>query len=373
MIAPPRPETRMPACVRYLARAGHSAPSADNSQPWRFVWDGKVLRLIYDVSRKRDGLLDRRHPAVQLAFGAVVENMVQAAAAAGIDASVWELGFPEGDDADPFLTIPWPVGECNAEQLPEWLKHRHTNRAKFVRTPLPDDVVTTLLAQSEGGVGTQVYREPQLIRGLAALVRNASEIRFQTEEIHRWLAQGLRFTTPEVDRGDGLDVEALHLPPGGRQLLRFVSDWRRMALLNKLHAYKLLALAEGLQVKKCGGIVAIVGSRSGDTSWITAGRLMERVWLFLNGTGLSVHPYFVLPDVLYRFRAHRVPDSLRDKAYRIAETVRAFPGFGDRTLFMLMRVGESRIATKSSRRLPLNDVLYCEHATRDELACGSPF
>ncbi|MBK6602138.1 MAG: hypothetical protein IPG28_11430 [Betaproteobacteria bacterium] len=42
----------VPDWVRFLVRAGQQAPSADNSQPWHFVWDGKCLSVHLDPVRR---------------------------------------------------------------------------------------------------------------------------------------------------------------------------------------------------------------------------------------------------------------------------------------------------------------------------------
>lgn len=345
----------MPVWVNALTRAGHSAPSADNSQPWRFVWDGKNLRLVFDTARSAGGL-GRNHPAVLMAFGAVIENMAQVAIAAGMEVESWDFRYLTREDG-PLLVIPPPTHGCDSPQPPDWMLSRHTHRGKYLRNRLSDEVVTELTRQTEGDARLQLYNDPKAVQGLAQLVRAASEIRFQTEEVHRWLGENLRFTAAEVDRGDGLDIETLDLPPGGRHLLKFIADWRRMTFLNRLHAYKLLAFVEGAQFKQCGGVVAVIGSDSGPAPWIVAGRLMERAWLLLNQKGLRVHPYFVLPDLFYRLEAHRVPVPLRDQARAIVASTRDFLGLQDQTLFMLLRVGTAKIAPKRSKRLPLEAVL----------------
>lgn len=351
----------MPVWVHYLALAGHSAPSADNSQPWRFIWDGQTLSLDFD-SNGDENALSRNHPAVQMAFGAVIENMVHAALAAKLEVANWDYRYLSSEGG-PFLVIPAPPHDCNPQQqLPDWITCRHTSRGEYFRNRLTNEVVTELTGLTEGNIAIQVYNDPKSIRELAKFVRKASEIRFQTEEVHRWLGLSLRFTTDEVNRGDGLDVETLDLPPGGKLLLKFISDWRRMEVLNRLHFYKLLSFIEGMKVNQCGGILTIVGADSSPARWISAGRLMERAWLLLNKKGLSVHPYFVLPDLLYRLEENCVPVSLREKANLIAASAHDFLGIQEQTLFMMMRVGTAKLAPKRSKRLPLDVVLLYQEA-----------
>lgn len=345
----------IPAWVNALAQAGHSAPSADNSQPWLFAWDGKYLSLDFDADRCASGL-GRSHPVVQMAFGAVIENMIRTAVADGIDVEHWDLRYLTCQDG-PFLVVPTPTQAWDIQKPPDWIISRHTNRAGYTRNPIPDDVVSELTREHENDVRILVYQDKKAIHKLGQLVGMASEIRFQTEDVHRWLNASLRFTATEVERGDGLDIETLALPPGGRHLLRFISDWDRMAFLNRLHAYKFLALVEKMQFGQCGAAVLIADNSSGGaSSWITAGRLMERAWLLLNKRGISVHPYFVLPDTFYRLNAGLVPSHLRVKAREITESTRAFLKQDTCMPFMVLRVGVAKSAAKRSRRLPLDTV-----------------
>ena len=80
------PETdphRLPEAVRLLAEAGRAAPSADNSQPWRFRW-GKTFDVRFRQATGEHELLPAEHPATQIALGAVIENLAQAAGAIGL-------------------------------------------------------------------------------------------------------------------------------------------------------------------------------------------------------------------------------------------------------------------------------------------------
>lgn len=341
----------LPPWVSYLAEAGRLAPSADNSQPWRFFFDGRTLALAFDEARGAS--LGKDHPAVLLAFGAVIENLVQAAHSAGMDTSRWE--FPTPAETGCLVRIPAPTQSLEAREIPQAIRARHTNRGPFARTPLADEIASRITRLKQEGAHALVFNDRGAIASLAQLVRRASELRFQTEEIHRWLAGSLRFTEEEVARGDGLDVDTLSLPPGGRALSRLLADWRRLAFLNRFGAYKLLAWIEAAQFTQAGAVVAIVGEEIRPSTWIEAGRLMERVWLELTEKDISVQPYFVLSDQLERLRTGKIPLHLHQAAERLAQDVKAL--FDEATPFMLLRLGKAKQPTKRSRRLPLEALL----------------
>ncbi|EXI64848.1 MAG: Nitroreductase family protein [Candidatus Accumulibacter adjunctus] len=342
----------IPDWVDYLVRSGLHAPSADNSQPWRFVWDGHSLELFMHEERGKDGL-GADHPANLMALGAVVENLSQAAGALGMPADALQTGDPTGTGC--MARVVWDAaGLQPLGALPAGVQQRHTNRGPFATTALDPELLAAVAALQEAPVRVVIVTERQQRERWSALVRKASELRFQTEEIHRWLAGSLRFTPEEVARGDGLDVATLLLPPGGESLLRLSLDWRRMELLNRFGGCKLFAMLEAAMLKNCAALVVLTGPPAGFGVEVAAGRLLQRVWIALNEEGVAVHPYFVLPDQLYRLRRGRVAPEFVHEVRRIEAGVGELLASRNETVLMLLRVGVPRVADPArSRRLPL--------------------
>lgn len=205
----------IPEWVKQLVIAGGQAPSADNSQPWRFVWNGENLSLHLDPVRAGAGLgLD--HPANLMAMGAVIENLARAAKSLGFPPDILRLG--SGSKDKPFATITWdgPAPNSTTETDPG-LVGRHTNRGAFRKNPLTPALIARLAAMTEGGLRTVVVSEASQKKHLANWVREASEMRFQTEEIHRWLGASLRFYTGRSRKGRRTGRGDPIAPPGGRR------------------------------------------------------------------------------------------------------------------------------------------------------------
>jgi hypothetical protein len=269
------------------------------------------------------------------------------------------LKFGSGQAGAPFATIEWnePVWDP-VDDLQLALSRRHTNRGPYETTPLDAELRDRVAVATEGTARALVVSSPEGKRQLTKLLRDASSVRFRTEEIHRWLGASLRFTPTEVARGDGLDLATLLLPPGAASLLRFSLDWRRMVLLNRFGAYKLFAALEAAMLSKCAALVAIIGSVRDPADALAAGRLLERLWIALNDAGLAVHPYFVLSDQLHRLRAGRVGQEFRASIAAVARDVALLIGSTEETIFMLFRVGHPKIENPArSRRLPSESAL----------------
>ncbi len=340
------------ASVRYVLEAARWAPSADNSQPWRLTWDGKTLAVGYDAPRAENATFASENPATLVAMGALLENVLQAAAAT-------EIGLERlAHSTDEYFRLRISPGPSSSEGRPDHpLFLRHTNRLPVRADPLPPALSDALTGHCQGAARVVVLAGTQNINSIARLVGDASAIRFRTREINEWLGRSLRFTPREVDSADGLDVATLNLPPGGRGLLRVIADWRRMEKLNRLGAYKLLAAIEAKSVANASAVVAIVGSGDSNCA-LDAGQLIERVWIDINRQGLAVQPFYVVADQLFRRDEGVLPQGLESRGDALASATEGVFGLAGQKLYMLLRIGYPIRTPIKSRRLPLATI--CE-------------
>jgi hypothetical protein len=343
-----------PSSLKLLLHAAHQAPSADNSQPWRLEWHNQILSVAYDTARVSNKTFPADSPATLLAMGAVLENISQAAE--------WPVTWQIPATLDPEQPIYFRalIGQTNEESkvsidtLP--LFKRHTNRFPYCSQTLPEALINVIKNLTVGSARVVIIDQPSVIRQIARLVLLASEIRFRTREVHEWLAKSLRFDDSLSAADDGLDVKTLALPPGGRTILRLISVWHRMEILNMFGAFKALSIIDSNPVRQAPALIAIL-SPSGFQDIIEAGQLMERIWIDLNGQGVAVHPYYVVADQLHRRISGVIPPDLRKQADAVFEGTRQILQFEQgETLQMLLRIGYPKKTPTLSRRLPLEAV-----------------
>lgn len=342
--------------VKSLAEAGHTAPSADNSQFWHFYYDGESLTINYDNQRVKGLTFPAWAPATLLSIGGVIENVLQAAEALELPI---EAEILPSDSAMPDCYARFPLqdtGEPHRDLTGHAIFGRHTNRFRFNTKSIPEEIHVRLEQLSEGTARALSFMTRQEIKAVARLIQSATEVRFQTREIHEWLKASLRFSAADVKKADGLDVRTLDLPPGGRQFLKIISDWRHIRLLNKVGIYRMLGNIDAAPVKKAPAIVAIIGEDS-TAGALDAGRLLSRIWIELNAQGLGVHPYFVVPDQIFRLKEKAVPEHLVTQIQDLEhETKRLFGLTDTQALYMLLRVGYPTKEAPRSLRLPLEKV-----------------
>lgn len=342
-----RPDT-LPRAVHALVEAGRAAPSADNSQPIGFHWNGHSLALVH---RGGGGFRADAH-ATRLTTGAVLENLAQAAEALEL-----AVEFSLNEDPEVPVEVALPSAPDNG-----LLDHghplfsRHTNRLPTQNAPLGDDLRERLQDLSMGECRVLLLTDPQAIDTVAEAIRLASAIRFRVQATHEMLAASLRFAPQEVDRGDGLDVRTLGLPPGGAQLLRWLRPWHRMQRLNRLGLYRLFALMDRQRIQQAPALALVVGGGEVSDS-ISAGRIMQRFWVAACAAGLAVHPYYAIRDQFERRDGNELPGELLPEVTELEKQVAAIPGLDAGPVHMVFRLGWPIRQPVPAKRLPLSELL----------------
>lgn len=333
--------------ITHVAETGALAPSADNCQTWRMTWTGQALELAYEQRHAETNVFSAESHATLMGVGAVAENVQAALAANGIDGQ-WRwnnAGQPYGA-----IEIPSRPASFTAPAGPA---SRHTNRLAYRGTALPDALRDQLQQHREGASRITLLTDKRPRTELIRAVRTSSEARFCDRALHAWLFGSLRHTPAEVATGDGLDMNTLGLPPGGRGMMGLMSDWGRMSMLNRLGAYKLLAGTEVGLISAAPALLCISGS--GDRRGvIDAGRLLARVWSELNLAGIAAQPYYVVTDQINRLHSGNLAEGFDAKITGVEKEVQRLLGLGQgEMLHMILRVGYPKAEPVRSRRLPL--------------------
>jgi len=204
--------------VLYLIRCGHAAPSADNSQPWHFFWDGSKVLLDYDTQRALGTTFGPHDPATLLTMGGVLENMLQ-----GASENRWPVSvtlFPRSKNVRYAAIEPLDVA-AEPARTESSLFQRHTNRFPYRKEGIESRIMRELHDLGEGGAHLKIFEEKEQINDLSRLVESASQIRFQTREVHEWLGKSLRFSPEEIRNHPRLETDAVielvwRLPPAGQ-------------------------------------------------------------------------------------------------------------------------------------------------------------
>ena len=281
----------VPELVRYLVDNAVLAPSGGNSQPWHFYWGDDRIWVTRDRERGQN-LMDPHARAVNLALGAAVENIVIAAAARGLAATVEP--FPLADVAAAITTEP---GASPSDEFVATLQRRRTHRAPGTRSALTAEEIAELTAAAERhGARLDLCLRPDELDSLGRIVGACDRIRFLNPDLHQELVGELRFDPAEAR--DGITIATLALPPGFEEAIRLIARPDVAARLRHLGGGA--RLEEGAQDAVAGASAMVLLSVGEDTpeGWLAGGRAMQRTWLRAEQLGLGLHP---MTSAIYMF------------------------------------------------------------------------
>lgn len=350
-------------CLRRMVTAATLAPSAENTQPWRFLVEDE--RLLVGLDRTRilasdvDSMLDLT------SIGAALENAVIASRQAGYEPSVTYL--PEGD-AWPGSGLVWPAAELQlepggeADPLYEVLGTRCTSRRMESR-PVARDALEELTQSARGFEGVRVdwVTDRCPMRQLAQLVGVGNRIRFEHRPFHAEFYHNMRFSPAEVQSGDGLDVATLQLPLGVAGVLRLMRSWGRICAANWLGFSRAVGRQASQETFTSGALGVLTVETPSADAFLRGGRALERIWLAATAAGLGLHPAASLAVFLAYARrtdgARLLPGHRPLVRQMNTRFDACLPHLAGRTVQMVFRLGYADRPPVRSRRRAVDEVM----------------
>lgn len=354
----------IPQYARRLVDAGHSAPTGENCQPFRFVWNGHAILVTHDAARARHRLDVGDHASL-IALGCVWEAMDLEASGLGYGLIATLTGSEAGPGL-PWLTLEPTEAKRAPDPLRLALSIRATDRRPFAGGTLDDarqalasghaarapEPFLRLAAPHEGGLRPYILASDELLWRDAQTVRDAL----------RWV----RYTDAEVRRTrDGLSWRNLGYPAIaslGSALVRHLPPLLALGRLAGGPRETRRHLAKQLDTSAALGCIAI--PHPGQSGLVATGRLAMRAWLALARAGMGFQPLSLPSLCVYNSVTGALPRSLpthlRAHFARGPEAVgRAFGLPSGAVPVWMFRTGFAEPLDHAARslRLPLEAVL----------------
>lgn len=282
-----------------LAAAAILASNPHNTQPWKIEFDDTVFRLKADPDRHL-GAFDPYRREMWLGLGAALANAELIAPEVGYEPGPITISNLE-DTGGGTIEMPLIKTGQKPSSLSQVIPKRRTNRAAYVQTAVPTDVmarVSDLVGATPGASMLTFDRVTK--KGVAfanATIEATRAINADYEmshDGHLWF----RGTARKVAKHrDGVSIPTAGLSPTMSVLGQLLPEAD-----TKTSGNYWLASTER-QVIHAGGFGMIVVDDLYDRSQqIAAGRLWQRLHLALTAEGLAAHPLNQLPEMVDRDR-----------------------------------------------------------------------
>lgn len=257
--------------LRFLLRYAILAPSARNSQPWRFEVENDTVRLFASAGLPQP-IADPDDRELYLSLGCALENLLVAAEHFGFAHEVTH--FPHGTRSCLVASVAFRPGgsrtPARARIRIDTILRRHNDNRPFRSAPIPDDIRRELQACSV---------DPELRLDL-------TDDRF----LHCWVDQ----LTLEADRAEFADPEfrkelAASISQGAFGTSRVTSRLGALAV-SRLDLGEAIGRQDHKLVESAG-LLGLISARADDhPTHVKAGQLFERLWLTATALGVHVHP-----------------------------------------------------------------------------------
>lgn len=270
------------------------APSAGNNQPWKWVFTKGMLFLFHDKYRSWSWG-DYYEMGSHMGLGAALENVHLQTEALSLKDMV-EL-FPVANEPELIAAIRFSGSATAADDdvisFAEHLYTRNTNRKIGKRQKLNEGFYTQLqeVVNSEEEVKIYFTEDQAELDELSEIIGECDKVRLLNELGHEEFYHEIRWTREEAEKTrDGVELGSVDITQGEIAGFKVAGDWKAVELLSKWDkgdAFKKLSLKA---VKNASGIILFTIPEFTHKNLITAGKAVEKAWIFANQQGISVHP-----------------------------------------------------------------------------------
>jgi len=341
--------------IKKILEVAVHAPSGENCQPWRFSVRKNEID-IFNIPERDQSLYNYGQMASYVAHGALIENILIASSAFGYRAKL-NL-FPEVGDPNLVAIVFLEQGTPVEDPLHRYIQRRCTNRKPYNTAPLSTDQLAAFTAVAEEIAGGKLIliQDRKKIKTLARAGSVNEQVMLSNEFLHKFFFTHINWTQAQEDKKRiGFYIKTLELPPPAQVIFKIFRHWPIMKVLNKIGMAKAAAQGNAKIYASCAAMGTVVVPHKTPQDFITAGRIMQRVWLKATQIGLNIQP---LTGVLFFMQGIRAghteqftPAQLNLIRGAYASIKNVFD-VRDEEIVMMFRIGEGGEPNACSSRLP---------------------
>ncbi len=320
--------------MQYIVMCGTLAPSAHNTQPWKFKIQDDRIRVYADLDRHL-GSADAERRMMLLSIGCAIENMTVAAQQLGYSAVMEELDADRQFAVNGYCaTIRFMRAGFVNHPLFDAVFARQTTRTIFEASHLiPADFISKLDQQATlPGIHLAWFSTPAAAADVVGLTHESVRSFLQGSNRHYDGMKWFRITRQEWEsKGDGIAVFNSDAPAYVKEWVEWFAT-RQDLLGNEFKQGEIDAVDRIIPATALWGLVYADGVSL--NARVQAGRMAERVYLEATARGFAVQPLCYPTEM---------PETAAKLKISAGLPVAAEPLF-------LFRIGKSDMVGKSVRR-----------------------
>lgn len=281
--------------VIQLVEAANLAPSGGNIQPWIWLYDKKgLLHLVHDQVRSHS-LLDYKGTGSLIAFGAALENLRLQAGKMGIEieevVQIRDFDEPLVASVRFISKLPHSLTIPHGE-LVEGLGLRCTNRKNSKRRRLsPEQMNAVYSFLKDEPLFLKHLEEDADLEQLAKVIGGMDRMRlFHHQGLVDFINE-VRWSDREAkETKDGIDIATLELSGAERAAMGLLKDPRTVKFFRKfVMGYGLTKISKDT-ITTSSAMFLLAASKFDAASYLSAGKVLQRIWIWANLNGLSFQP-----------------------------------------------------------------------------------
>lgn len=278
--------------VNAIIEAAIFAPSADNSLPFLFDYDGQNTIKFFTDETRSGKATDQGFALSDIALGAVLENAIIKGSSLGYDCDIQY--FPDIEHQPRHIanvTFTKAATPIQPNPLDQAITERCTDRRFPFKGPVQQEVITRLQQAAEfHQCELAIYDNKASKQMVLPVIQKAETIRFESQLLHQELFSTVDFENPTP--AEGMPVSTLAIEAPARPFFKLMSKWKYMNFFNKLGGSKMLGLRSvKVPIAFSPLLVLLKIPSNSRRDVIRGGQALQRIWLQAAADKLAVQPY----------------------------------------------------------------------------------
>ena len=308
--------------IKRLVDVAIKAPSAGNSQPWKWLYAEGAL-FVFAENEEYSPYEDYNNGTALIACGAAIENLELEARRKNMGVQVKLCPNAKNKKLAAIIQFTGePAGPSELQgfdDLVNYIDYRITNRAAGNgRKPAREkcERLQTLVATVPGAELT-IIDDFNTIDKIAAIAGIADRISLLHAPSHFEFFRQLRWSNDECMRtGDGVHIDSLGLSQAEIIAMRMIKKQEVIQLLSDWRGGQALEYTARKAVASSFGVGLLTMPDYSPLNYILAGKAIQRMWLSATKSDISIQP---MQAAVLQFthlsngRAVNMPDHVREE------------------------------------------------------------